>query len=241
MNERQIEYFNSNRLIPFTTHDDIMKLEKKYIEALAFITFMASNTDFETISEIGGFDGTSEIDDNNLYSYKIKKRSEININGCSKYFGKHRNSITNYLNYLDYVAEYSNYLYINEIGEELLKIEYFNNDIIYKLNHKAFNNGFYTKIDTDTLKKLIQINGTAIKLYLVIKYHYESCKKKGKVCELDMKYLAKKIGLNSISQISKTLEKMDNVVIKRKMKTKVSVNDLNKKSTPKSVYEYEVI
>ena len=49
------EYFNSNRLIPFTTHDDFMKLDKKYIESLAFITYLSSSTDFETISELGGF------------------------------------------------------------------------------------------------------------------------------------------------------------------------------------------
>ena len=234
------EYFNSNRLIPFTTHDDFMKLEKKYIEALAFITYISSSTDFETISELGGFEGGySEIIDNNFYSYKLKKRSEIGIKTCAEYFNKHRNTISNYLNYLEYIADYSNYLYVNEVGAELFKIDYIDNECIYKLNHKAFDNKFYVTIDINTLYRLMQINGTAIKLYLVIKYHYEACKKKGKLCELDMDYLSDKIGLSNRSQVSKVLDKMDNVFIKRKIKTKTIVKGLNKIS--KSIYQYEII
>ena len=234
------EYFNSNRLIPFTTHDDFMKLDKKYIESLAFITYLSSSTDYETISELGGFEGSeAEILDNNLYSYKVIRRSEIKINNCAKYFDKHRNTITNYINYLDYVADYSNYLYVNGIGEELLRIDYSGDECIYRLNHKAFDNRFYVTIDINTLYRLMQINGTAIKLYLVIKYHYEICKKKGKACVLDMDYIAKKIGLNSRSQVSKTLKKMDDIFIKREDKTKVNVGNLSKNS--KSIYEYKIV
>lgn len=241
MNREQLEYFNSNREIPFTTHKDIMKLEKKYIEALAFITYMASETDFETISEIGGFEGQSEIEDNSLYSYKFKRRSEIYINDCGKYFGKSRNTITNYLNYLEYISDYSNYLYINGEGEELLQIDHDNNDTIYRLNHKCYEGKYYTTIDTDTLRKLIQLNGTAIKLYLIIKINYENCKRKNKPCILDMKFLANEIGLNATSQISKTLDKMDNIVIKRRLKYKSDTVNLNKKNAPKKIYEYKII
>lgn len=240
MNERQREYFNSNRLIPFCTHDDVIRmLDKKHMEALAFITFMASSTDFEAVYDVFG-SGCAEIEDKNLHSCKIKKRSEISINGCSKYFGKHRNTITNYLNYLEHVRDFSNYLYVNGIGEELLQIEYEENDTIYRLNHKAIDNRYYTVLESSTLKKLMELNGTSIKLYLIIKINYENCKRKNKPCILDMEFLSREIGLSSISQISKTLEKMDNVVIKRKLKYKIT-NDLNKKNTPKSLYEYEII
>ena len=54
-----------------------------------------------------------------------------------------------------------------------------------------------------------------------------------------MDYLAKKIGLNSRSQVSKTLKKMDDVFIKREDKTKVSVDNLSKNS--KSIYEYKIV
>ena len=57
--------------------------------------------------------------------------------------------------------------------------------------------------------------------------------------QLDMDYLAKKIGLNSRSQVSKTLKKMDDVFIKREDKTKVSVDNLSKNS--KSIYEYKIV
>lgn len=226
---------NKNQEIPFCTHNDVMHLKKADIEAIGIITYEADKINYELISEINGFGANGMVEDKNNYSYKKVSRKDINIKDLEIDFRMSNTTIRRHIKRLEKI----------NVGNELVPLIYINktdNDIIYEINHKTYDK-YYTLIDKDTLRKLLIINGTALKLYLVIKYHYESCKKQNKRCILDLKYLAEKINLKSTKNISDILDIMEGTFIKRKMNYthKIQIKEGKPHNTINKYYEYEII
>lgn len=221
--------------IPFCTHDDLISLPKADVEAIGIITYQADKINYKLISELAGFGDGGIIEDKNSFSYKKVSRKEINIKDLEIDFQMSNSTIKRHIKRLEKInigCEHVPLIYVNNTGD----------DMIYEINHKTYDK-YYTLIDKDTLRKLLIINGTALKLYLVIKYHYEFCKKQNKKCILDLKYLAKKIGLKDRGNIKDILDLMEGTFIKRKMAYthKIDIKEGKAHNRINKYYEYEII
>lgn len=225
----------SKQEIPFCTHDDLMSLPKVDVEAIGIITYQADKINYNLISELAGFGDGGIIEDKNSFSYKKVSRKDINIKDLEIDFDMSNSTIKRHLKRLEKISigcEHIPLIYVNNTGD----------DIIYEINHKTYDK-YYTLIDKDTLRKLLLINGTALKLYLVIKYHYEFCKKQNKKCILSLDHLAEKINLKSTKNITDILELMEGTFIKRKMAYthKIKIKNGKPHNAINKYYEYEII
>lgn len=221
--------------IPFCTHDDILKLKKTEIEAIGMITYKVKDINYDLIGEMSGFNEDGKISDLNDVSNRKISRKDIDIKDLEIDLQMSSSTIKRNLKRLEDI----------NIGGDLIPLIYVNktdNDIVYEINHKTYGK-HYTLIDKGTLRKLLIINGTALKLYLIIKYHYEFCKKEGKKCILSLAYLADKIGLKDIKNISDILDIMEGTFIRRKMSYthKIEVSNSKAHNIIKKYYEYEII
>ena len=151
--------------IPFCTHVDLMHLKKTDIEAIGIITYQANKINYDLISDIEGFGSDGMVDDNNSFSYKKVSRKDIDIKALEIDFQMSNSTIKRNLKRLEKINVGNG----NNIP--LIYINKKDDDVVYEINHKTYDK-YYTLIDRDTLRKLLLINGTALKLYLVIKYHY---------------------------------------------------------------------
>ena len=226
---------NKKQEIPFCTHVDLMHLKKTDIEAIGIITYQANKINYDLISEVKGFGSDGKVEDKNDFSCKKVSRKDINIKDLEIDFQMSNSTIKRHLKRLEKIS----------IGNEDIPLIFTNktdNDIVYEINHKTYGK-YYTLIDKDTLRKLLLINGTALKLYLVIKYHYEYSKSINKPCILSLKYLANTVGLNHTRSISDMLDNMEGTYIKRKMayKNKIIVKNGKPQNTVNKYYEYEII
>lgn len=221
--------------IPFCTHYDVMSLKKTDIEAIGVITYQANKINYDLIEDIEGFGTDGIVEDNNSFSYKKVSRRDINIKDLEIDFQMSNKTIKRHLKRLEEIS----------IGDEhipLVCVDRKDNDVVYKINHKTYGR-YYTLIDKDTLRKLLLINGTALKLYLVIKYNYEYSKSINKPCILDLKYLTNKVGLKHARNVSDILDNMEGTFIKRKMgyTSKVIIKNGKAQNTINKYYEYEII
>lgn len=221
--------------IPFCTHDDVMKLKMTDIEAIGIITYQADKINYDLIAEMEGFNYDGMVDDSNSYSLKKISRKDIKIEELEINFNKSKSTINRRLNELENI----------NIGNEHIPLIYVNesdNDIVYEINHKTYDK-YYTLIDKDVLRELLKINGTALKLYLVIKYHYEHNKSLGKPCILTLEHLADKVGLIDTKNITDILNSMEGTFIKRKMvyTRKLEVKNGKAHNNIHKHYEYEII
>ena len=226
---------NKKQEIPFCTHVDLMHLKKTDIEAIGIITYQANKINYDLISEVKGFGSDGKVEDKNYFSCKKVSRKDINIKDLEIDFNMSNSTIKRHLKRLEKI----------NIGNKDIPLVFTNktdNDIVYEINHKTYGK-YYTLIDKDTLRKLLLINGTALKLYLVIKYHYEYSKSINKPCILSLKYLANTVGLNHTRSISDMLDNMEGTYIKRKMayKNKIIVKNGKPQNTVKKYYEYDII
>ena len=226
---------NKKQEIPFCTHVNVMNLKKTDIEAIGIITYQASKINYDLISEIEGFGSDGKVEDKNYLSCKKVSRKDINIKDLEIDFQMSNSTIKRHLKRLEKI----------NIGNKDIPLVFTNktdNDIVYEINHKTYGK-YYTLIDKDTLRKLLLINGTALKLYLVIKYHYECSKSINKPCILDLKYLANKIGLKDTGCISDILDIMEGTFIKRKMayRNKIIIKNGKAQNVINKYYEYEII
>lgn len=221
--------------IPFCTHDNVMSLKKTDIEAIGIITYQADKINYDLIAEMEGFNYDGMVEDSNSYSFKKVSIKDIDVKELEIDFQMSNSTIKRHLKRLEKI----------NIGNEHIPLIYVNksdNDIVYEINHKTYDK-YYTLIDKDTLRKLLIINGTALKLYLVIKYHYEHNKSLGKPCILDLKYLADKVGLKDTKNISDILDIMEGTFIKRNMAYthKLEVKNGKVHNNIQKYYEYEII
>lgn len=225
----------SKQEIPFCTHDDLMSLPKADVEAIGIITYQADKINYNLISELAGFGDGGIIEDKNSFSYKKVSRKDINTKDLEIDFQMSSSTIKRHIKRLEKInigCEHIPLIYVNNTGD----------DIIYEINHKTYDK-YYTLVDKDTLRKLLLINGTALKLYLVIKYHYEFCKKQNKKCILSLDHLAEKINLKSTKNITDILELMEGTFIKRKMAYthKIKIKNGKPHNAINRYYEYEII
>ena len=226
---------NKKQEIPFCTHADLMNLKKADIEAIGIITYQANKKNYDLISEVEGFNSEGKIDNKNNFSYKKISRKDIHIKNLEIDFQMSNSTIKRHLKRLEKIN-------IGNKGIPLIFTDKKENDIIYGINHKAYDK-YYTLIDKDTLRKLLLINGTALKLYLVIKYHYEYSKSINKPCILDLNYLSNKVGLKDTGSISDILDIMEGTFTKRRMsyKNKIVVKNGKTQNVINKYYEYEII
>ena len=224
------------KIIPFCTHEDLMHLKSKYIEAIAIVTHEANKIDYKSIQELCGFDSNGKIEDNNNYSYKVLSRKDIIIKDLAEKFKMSSKTVSRHLKIIEDVNIGSSYMQLIEIDNNN------HDDLLFRVNHKVYEK-YYTLIDKDILRELIKINGTALKLYLVIKYNYEYKKSINKPCILSLKYLADKIGLKDTENISDILNKMDGTFIKRspKLEHEIVIKNGKAQNSLKRYYEYEII
>lgn len=227
---------NKKQEIPFCTHVDLMHLKKTDIEAIGIITYQANKINYDLISDIEGFGSDGMVDDNNSFSYKKISRKDIDIKALEIDFQMSNSTIKRNLKRLEKINVGNG----NNIP--LIYINKKDDDVVYEINHKTYDK-YYTLIDRDTLRKLLLINGTALKLYLVIKYHYEFCKKQNKKCILSLDHLAEKINLKSTKNITDILELMEGTFIKRKMAYthKIKIKNGKPHNAINRYYEYEII
>ena len=223
------------QIIPFCTHDDLMHLKSQYIEAIAIVTHEADKIDYEFISAIGGFGYDGKVEDSSDYSNKVLSRKDINIKDLAEKFNMSNKTVSRHLKRIQDVSIGSSYMQLIEIDNNY-------DDLLFRINHKAYEK-YYTLIDKDILRELIKINGTAIKLYLLIKYNYEYNKSINKPCILSLDYLASKMALKDTKYISSILKKMDGIFIKRspKIKTEITIKNGKVKNSVKKYHEYEII
>lgn len=183
--------------IPFCTHDDLMKHNKADIEAIGMITCEADEINYDKIKENDGIDFEGNIIDNSDFSLKKKSKSKLDYESMKIDYNMSISTIKRNLKRLEQI----------HIGNEipLIYVNKTNDDIVYEVNHKTFGNK-YVLIDKRILRKLLFFkNGSALKLYLVIKYNYEYCQKQNKPCILTMDYLRNTTHIKSRSQISDLL------------------------------------
>lgn len=229
-------------LIPFCTHKDLLQLKAEYIKALGIITAEATEINYQAIQQIEGFNHEGRIEDINHVSLKKIDRIHINTTQISKKYNISQSTVKNML---QRIKELSNIYCFQEQPYKLISIEKTKKGTSYWINHKAYNK-YYTLIKREVLEELLLLPANALKLYLVIKYHYEASVKNNKPCIIDMKYLCKTIGLkeSNRNRVSELLFKMDNKFIKIKQKTthKLTYNNENQLvNAIKTEYTYEII
>lgn len=212
-----------------------MHLKSQYIEAIAIVTHEADKIDYKSIQELCGFDDDGKIENSNSYSNKVLSRKDIIIKDLAEKFKMSSKTVSRHLKRIEDINIGSLYMPLIEVNNN-------DNDVLFRINHKAYEK-YYTLIDKDILRELIKINGTAIKLYLVIKYNYEYNKSSNKPCILSLNYLADKIGLKDTKHISDILNKMDGTFIKRspKIKTEITIKNGKVQNSVKKYHEYEII
>lgn len=229
-------------LIPFCTHKELLQLKAEYIKALGIITAQATEINYQAIKEIEGFNYQGRIEDINHVSLKKIDRIDINTSQIAQ---KYKISQSTVKNMLQRLKELSEIYYFQQQPYKLISIEKTKKGTSYWINHKAYQK-YYTLIDREVLEELLLLPANALKLYLVIKYHYENSFATNKPCIIDMKYLCKSIGLkeSSRNKVSEILFEMNNnfIKIKRKTNHKLVYNNENQLvNAIKTEYIYEVV
>lgn len=227
-----------NKKIPFCTHEDVLKLKEKDLNILAILTCEADKINYRLINSLEGFDRqTGLVSDNNDYSLKYIKRTELNIPALAIKYNTSPTTIRRGLKALKDI----------NIGDEipLIYVNESENGTVYELNHKTFGNK-YVIVNKKVIEKLLAFKkATALKLYLVIKYNYDYCKSQNRDCVLTIDYLCRSVGLSSQSRnyISDLLWWLDDKVIKIGKSTSVEIVEKNGcvHNEIRTHYKYEII